>query len=931
MATSVTVPAGGLRNCLLQLHGILRSPDPGSAALHGHTLIRCLAETCVTSSGDAVLALQTSLVFSKEDGLLVFIHESLAFEEFRECREEALKFLLIFLEKIGPKVHPYVQDVKRMCFSAYTKDKSAKCRIPALELLIKLLKNLRSSYLMEDLKVAEIFNKFYGELGMKSKVPDTVLERIYELLGVLGEVQPSDMLDNSEKLFRAYLGELKTQMTSATREPKFPLVAGCLKGLTALLYNFTKSMDEDPQTSKEIFDFAVKAISPQIDLKRYAVPLAGLHLFSKHAVQFGTCLLDNYALLFELMSKWCGHQNVELKKASNSALDACLKQISTMVAKDVEMHKDKLQFFMEQFYSIIRRMDASNKELSIAIRGYGLFAAPCKAINSKDVDFMYVELLQRCKQMYLTEAETIDDHMYQLPSFLQSIASVIFHLDTIPEVYTPVLERLIVVQMDSFPHYSVKMQSTCCKSIVKVFLALAGKGPVLWSVMSTVVHQVLIRVCSKPIVLPHQKEYTGKEVSGLEGSPTSGEVRSGKWKVPTYKDYLDLFRSLLSCDTMMESLLGDETPLILESPLKSLNRLLYDELIKSILKVIQKLDLTVQKENISEEKDGNETDTNLTIATSDPAANLQPTKPKDFTAFINLVEFCREVLPQKHVENFGPWMYSFGYEIIIQSIRSPLISGFYKLLAIAMKIAKKTKYFEGVGPSSKKPCPEDSEKNSCFALFAKFGKEVTAKMKQYKDELLASCLTFVLSLPHDIIKLDIKVYVPALQNAFILGLSYTPMADVALDALEDWSSHIPRYVIQPSYKDILPCLDGYLKTSTSTDEYENNWEVKKLSQAVQKGLNKVLIQRLKRAKSLAMEEDLSLNQVRTRVVRLLGFLGGQINRNLVTGEHSKVWLEMSTTVHSNLSIRSVCSEAYQFLVFVMHHLIIFSSFVFVMQ
>lgn len=47
---------------------------------------------------------------------------------------------------------------------------------------------------------------------------------------------------------------------------------------------------------------------------------------------------------------------------------------------------------------------------------------------------MYVELLQRCKQMYLTEAETIDDHLYQLPSFLQSIASVIFHIDTVSEV-----------------------------------------------------------------------------------------------------------------------------------------------------------------------------------------------------------------------------------------------------------------------------------------------------------------------------------------------------------------------------------------------------------------------------------------------------------------------------------------------------------------
>ncbi|XP_072855016.2 DNA-dependent protein kinase catalytic subunit [Pogona vitticeps] len=902
--TSPEAPGTGLQGLLLQLHGALQSGDPGSAALQSHSVVRSWAERCLTSSGDGVLALQTSLVFSKEDGLLAFIHKSLNIEEFRDCREEALKFLCAFLEKIGQKVHPYAQDIKRVCFSVYVKDKAAKCRIPALELLIKLLQNLRYSYVMEDMKVGEIFNKFYGELAVKSKVSDTVLERIYELLGVLGEVQPSDMLGNSEKLFRAYLGELKTQMTSATREPKFPVVAGCLKGLTALMYNFTKSMEEDPQTSKEIFDFAVKSISPQVDLKRYAVPLAGLHLFSKHAVQFSTSLLENYALLFEVMCKWCGHQNVEMKKAAHSALDAFLKQISEMIAKDVKMHESKLRYFMEQFYEIIRKMDASNKELSIAIRGYGLFAAPCKAISSKDVDFMYVELLQRCKQMYLTEAETVDDHVYQLPSFLQSIASVIFYLDSIPEVYTPVLERLVVAQIDSFPQYSVKMQSTCCKSIVKVFLALAGKGPVLWSFMSTVVHQGLIRVCSKPIAF--SKEYSVRDVSSPVEPPTAGEVRVGKWKVPTYKDYLDLFTSLLDCDTMKDSLLADETFPVANSPLQSLNRLLYDELIKSVLKVIEKLDLTVQKQNICEEKDANEADVDLTIPASDPVANLQPIKPQDFTAFINLVEFCKEILPEKHVEYFEPWIYSFSYELIIQSTRLPLISGFYKLLSIAMNIAKKTKYFKDVGSKSKRKCPEDPEKHSCFALFAKFGKEVTAKMKQYKDELLASCLTFVLSLPHNIIMLDIKAYIPALQNAFKLGLSYTPMANVALDALEDWSTYIDRHAMQPYYKDILPCLDGYLKTSKSTDDFQNTWEVKKLSRAIQKGLNKVVIQRVKKARSLASEEDLSLEAVRARAVCLLGSLGGQINRNLVTAasaeETMKKFVSWDTEKHLSFAV-----------------------------
>lgn len=49
-------------------------------------------------------------------------------------------------------------------------------------------------------------------------------------------------------------------------------------------------------------------------------------------------------------------------------------QISFTVAEDAELHRSQLQYFMEQFYGIIRNADSNNKELSIAIRGYGLFA-----------------------------------------------------------------------------------------------------------------------------------------------------------------------------------------------------------------------------------------------------------------------------------------------------------------------------------------------------------------------------------------------------------------------------------------------------------------------------------------------------------------------------------------------------------------------------
>lgn len=50
-----------------------------------------------------------------------------------------------------------------------------------------------------------------------------------------------------------------------------------------------------------------------------------------------------------------------------------------------------------------------------------------------------------------------------------------------------------------------------------------------------------------------------------------------------------------------ESVFEDENFLTGNSPLQSLSRLLYDELIKSILKIIEKLDLTVQKLNVHEQ------------------------------------------------------------------------------------------------------------------------------------------------------------------------------------------------------------------------------------------------------------------------------------------------------------------------------------------
>ncbi|XP_047423865.1 DNA-dependent protein kinase catalytic subunit isoform X2 [Mugil cephalus] len=870
--SSHTSAAGGIQGLLLKLHESLADEDSRAAALKCHDIIDNLGHECMLTSTENELALQTSLLFSKDSGLLIFLRKSLGMDELRDTRVEIICFLEKFLEKVSPRVKgwekTYATDIRDLCMTVYTKDKLAKSRTSVLELLIKVLQTTKASSVAADFRIGEIFNRYYSELCHKSKLPDSVLGKIYELLGVLAEVHPSEMVNNSDKLYKAYLGELKEQMTSSTKEPKLFVVAGCLRGVTALMVNFTKTMDEDPATSRDIFQYALKAITPQMEMSRYAVTFAGLRLIAKHASQFSSCLMDHYRALFETMCKLCGHINGEMKKTSYYALEAFLKQIAMLVAENIEEHKSKLKFFMHKFCGIIKTMDSTYKELSIAIRGYGFFAAPCKKVCPQDVDLMYTELIQRCKQMYLTESDGEDDSFYQLPSFLDSIANVLIHLDKIPEVYTPLLERLLVVQIDTFPQYSERMQTACCRSILKVLVAMASKGPVLWSFISSVVHQGLIRVCSKPIVL--------SEDTGASDSP---QVRTGKWKVPSSQDYLILYKELLDCDRLKDSGFLDGAFESQNAALGSLSRLLYDELVKSILRIVEKLDLSVQKVSTGEEAPD---DASHVLPSSDPTAHLLPNKIKDFTAFINLVDFSSELLLNKHVEHFQPWMYPLSHELILHSIRNPLVSGFYKLLSVTMRIAKRIKYYQGVGVRSSSSPQSDTVKTACFALFSKFGKEVCVRMKQYKDELLASCLTFVLSLHHNIVALDVKAYCPALETALKLGLSHVPLANTALDALEDWSSHLSLETMQPCYMSVLPLLDGYLKTTSTDNKDESSWEVmSSLSLKSDRGYSRVMTRLLKKSKQLAME-DAPLVTVRLRVVKLLGHLGGKLNRNLVT-------------------------------------------------
>ncbi len=52
---------------------------------------------------------------------------------------------------------------------------------------------------------------------------------------------------------------------------------------------------------------------------------------------------------------------------------------------------------------------------------------------------------------------------------------------------------------------------------------------------------------------------------------------------------------------------------------------------------------------------------------------------------------------------------------------------------------------------------------NCVSIIILFGCQVLVRMRQYKEELLVSCLQLLLSLPREIVQLEISSLVPALQ------------------------------------------------------------------------------------------------------------------------------------------------------------------------
>ncbi|CAF4915020.1 unnamed protein product, partial [Rotaria sp. Silwood1] len=440
-----------------------------------------------------------------------------------------------------------------------------------------------------------------------------------------------------------------------------------------------------------------------------------------------------------------------------------------------------------------------------------------------------------------------------------------------------------VVTIDYYPRYQPKPQATTCSSVIKMILALQTKPNSYKPFLSRIVTQTLIRCCSHPL-----KSTVEQQLENYEPDVSEDKLKSllSIGKTITYENYLPLWRSILSVTSLKEFDTSAYPIFDRQNMLVSL----YDEIIDSILHIIDRLDLSVEKEKADEEN-------NDEIATSDPVFGMRPVKPMDFQIFYNLVDFCQDLLPDQTPELFQKWIFRFLYDIIATSTKYPLVSGIYRFATLIMNICLKLDYFKSNRSVETTTTTragiemmeidinENEQITAVCSLVRRFAHEVLSRQKQYRDDLLVSCLQFIISLPSECIDYDFADYVPAIQLALSIGLTYLPLAEQTINSLERWSKSISLN-LPNFYNQILPYLDDFLRLSYDQGDDVNVravvsslQEKTRLNSKTKRVLPTRMLKKTKQIKHLF--EDSDIRRVQFRILKYLGSLGNRINHYLI--------------------------------------------------
>ncbi|RHZ54176.1 hypothetical protein Glove_429g28 [Diversispora epigaea] len=752
---------------------------------------------------------------------------------------------------------------------------------------------------------------------------------VLNTIGIIAHRFPKQSERDAEKILRVFVNMLKDPGNSNA----------AFKSLHSFLFSFP-DMLRTAGHEKYVFECILRSIAMIENETRYEIAKLGFDYIIDHSSIFGKYYLQHYEELWKCLWVCCEHINRDLKRSAFKAIGEFLKTTAKLLnSNPIGPDEEKcINYFISIFVNIwktrnseqeqkveIETKDQYPKDLSIAVRGVGYFAAPAKKIMDKvKLQQLFQDLLKPGSLVVLSVDENeILANVYQIPLFIEAFCYIGQEFDVIFDELLETIEQEVRIMLIYYPRLIHDLRLRGANAFEQLLWMLYKKGSgVMRKFVSKMFYQALILTCSDAI--QNQKLFDNQR----QDIPNIIDTVADH----TYQEMFHLWNHIFSDSTLLW--VGHQTSEDIENnsdTAKEFFTILYDEFLLAVFRIIRALnfkviDITTNTENIQELIDSNL----IAIAGSSDLSNLQPVVSKDFIIFQNLVDFWQLFLPRIRKELFSRWVYLAGDNLISLSTQYPYVSGFYKMAGSCLKVCESIQYFigvknldcemENVSQSQFLPSTTSMQRVSYF-LYSKFIKEVCARLIQYKDDLLASCLRLVLSVPKEL--LNINDLVSPICIALKLGQSYQPLANIGLDAIEKIVDLKGPQDLSKWLGQILPFLNDYLlvKADTMDNSLKEIAQFRANAQKNRNGLKSVEKARKQKIKESGMiksfktivgvgqlEKNVGLYDLQVRVLRILGRLGG-VNKLIIEnisneGTISKLNTQFKSSNFKNKSLTS---------------------------
>ncbi|KAK4317884.1 hypothetical protein Pmani_011063 [Petrolisthes manimaculis] len=427
------------------------------------------------------------------------------------------------------------------------------------------------------------------------------------------------------------------------------------------------------------------------------------------------------------------------------------------------------------------------------------------------------------------------------------------------------VQQLALSLVEHFPMVSTYRTFLAFRCLFALLHALSAKSEYAHDFIHTFVYRSIILTCSHaPEVDTSPRDDRSSWMKSRENSEGEGKWKGVKNETTTYRNFLPLWEALLKPEKVA-------TIKVIGAPATALTGIssrLYMEYITCTLEITEKLDLSTYKEGELNEKDEKKEKEN-DVVTSDPISQLRATTPKDFQVYMNLVSVLGEVLPLQCEKQLAPHVLVFARCLVCQSSTQPLVSSHYTALTTLLTCAQKTHYFDK---------QEDPEVETTVHLLTGYIHELVERCRQYRDHLLASCLSLILSLPPRIVINIFPELLTPMQMALQMGVSYLPLAEVCISALKAWVALLPRGTLIQNLPRVLPLLLPYLRSQDTGGETEVQTRVIRVKMALAHQHRKVDTKRMKEGKQIV---ESAMQRVQASILQLIGSLDPSLSQHII--------------------------------------------------